>query len=60
MAWRVAIKVPMKILNASKLFFVLLPFYYIVALPVALPLMFLDYISDNKTGAGLIVIARKP
>ena len=59
LAWRVGIKVPMKILNASRLFFVLLPFYYILALPVALPLMYLDYILDNKTGAGLIVVARK-
>jgi len=59
-AWRVGIKVPMKILNASRLFFVLLPFYYVLALPVSLPLMYMDYISDNKEGAGLIVIARKP
>jgi len=60
MAWRLGIKVPMKILNASSLFFVLLPFYYILALPIALPLMYMDYSSDNKTGAGLIVIALKP
>jgi len=59
-AWRLGIKVPMKILNLSRLFFVLLPFYYILALPVMLPLMYMDYISKNKTGAGLIVIARKP
>ena len=59
-AWRIGIKVPMKLLNTSRFFFVLLPLYYVFILPVALPLMYMDYILENKTGAGLIAVARKP
>lgn len=59
-AWRLGIKYPMVMLNANRLFFLLLPFYYLVALPIVLPLMYLDYSSENKTGTGLLVIARKP
>jgi 2-polyprenyl-3-methyl-5-hydroxy-6-metoxy-1,4-benzoquinol methylase len=59
MAWRIGIKFPMLALNASKLFFVLLPFYYLVTLPLTLVLMYFDYIADNKTGTGLNVVARK-
>ena len=58
-AWRLGIKYPMQMLNSSKLLFLLLPFYYIVALPIVLPLMYLDYRSENETGTGLLVLARK-
>ena len=58
-AWRFGIKYPMMMLNRSKLSFVVLPFYYIAVLPFVLPLMYMDYVSDNETGTGLIVIARK-
>jgi 2-polyprenyl-3-methyl-5-hydroxy-6-metoxy-1,4-benzoquinol methylase len=59
MAWRLGIKFPMLALNASKLFFVLLPVYYLFTLPFTLVLMYLDYVSDNKAGTGLNVVARK-
>jgi SAM-dependent methyltransferase len=58
--WKLGIKYPMQMLGVSKIFFVLLPFYYIITLPILLPMMWLDYISDNKTGAGLNVLANKP
>jgi 2-polyprenyl-3-methyl-5-hydroxy-6-metoxy-1,4-benzoquinol methylase len=58
-AWRLGIKYPMMMLNASRLFFLLLPLYYLVALPIVLPLMYLDYSSENTHGTGLLVIARK-
>jgi SAM-dependent methyltransferase len=57
--WKIAIKYPMLLLNISKLLFVVLPFYYIFALPIVLPMMWLDYRFDNKTGAGLNVLAKK-
>ena len=59
-AWRLGIKYPMQMLNASRLLFVLLPFYYIITLPIVLPLMYLDYRSENSTGTGLLVVAGKP
>jgi 2-polyprenyl-3-methyl-5-hydroxy-6-metoxy-1,4-benzoquinol methylase len=58
-AWRLGIKFPLLLLNASKIFFIFLPFYYIASLPLILPMMWLDYSTDNKTGTGLNVVARK-
>jgi 2-polyprenyl-3-methyl-5-hydroxy-6-metoxy-1,4-benzoquinol methylase len=59
-AWRLGIKYPMQLLNASKAFFVLLPFYYVVMLWPTLALMYLDYAGTNAAGAGLLVTAEKP
>jgi SAM-dependent methyltransferase len=58
-AWRLGIKYPMLLLNMSKAFFILLPFYYVITLPFTLLLMYLDYAGTNKTGTGLIVVATK-
>ncbi len=58
-AWRLGIKYPMLLLNLSKAFFVLLPFYYLLTLPVTLLLMLLDYRGVNPSGTGLNVVARK-
>ncbi len=59
-AWRLGIKVPMQLLNASKAFFLVLPFYYLITLPIVLPLMFLDYALPNRRGTGLNVLATRP
>lgn len=59
LAWRLGIKYPMLLLNASKLFFLLLPFYYLITFPFTLFLMFLDYRGNNNAGTGLNVVARK-
>ena len=59
LAWRLGIKYPMMMLHMTRALFLLLPFYYLVALPIVLPLMYLDYVSENMTGTGLLVIARK-
>lgn len=58
-AWRLGIKYPMLLLNMSKAFFLLLPFYYLVTLPFTLLLMYLDYVRENKIGTGLVVVASK-
>jgi len=57
--WKIGIKYPMQMLNISKILFVVLPFYYIIALPLILPMMWLDYNADNKTGTGLNVLVKK-
>ena len=59
-AWRIGIKFPMFMLNLSKLFFVLLPFYYIAAFPFAIIFMTIEYFSTVKAGGGLLALARKP
>lgn len=58
-SWRLGIKIPMVLLNFSKAFALLLPFYYLLSFPFTLLFMYLDYRSDNKTGTGLLVTARK-
>lgn len=57
--WKLGIKYPMQMLNISKIFFVMLPFYYLIVLPLILPMMWLDYNAENKTGTGLNVLAKK-
>ena len=58
-AWRLGIKYPMMMLNTTRFLLLLLPFYYLLTLPFTLLLMYLDFVLTNRTGAGLIVIARK-
>lgn len=58
-AWRFGIKYPMIMLNKSKIFFAVLPFYYLVTLWFTLMLMWIDYHSNNTTGTGLLVTAQK-
>lgn len=59
-AWRISIKWPMQLLNASWLFVVLLPLYYVPVLPVAMVLNALDVSSHVDSGTGLIAVARRP
>ena len=59
-SWKLGIKIPMVLLNHSMLFALVLPFYYLLSFPFTLLFMYLDYRSDNKTGTGLLVTARKP
>ena len=49
----------MLLLGVSKAFLLLLPFYYLVAFPLVLPMMWLDYRGNNETGTGLTAIAKK-
>jgi hypothetical protein len=46
-------------LGASKWFFVLLPFYYLVTFPFCLILNWVDASSKHDSGTGLIVKAWK-
>jgi SAM-dependent methyltransferase len=58
-AWKLSMKYPMTMLNASKLFFILLPFYYVIAYPISYLLNWIDTYTKHKTGTGLIVKAWK-
>ncbi len=58
-AWRLGIKFPMLMLNVSKLFLIVLPFYYLITLPFTLIMMYIDYSSKNKIGSGINFIVRK-
>jgi SAM-dependent methyltransferase len=58
-SWRLSMKYPVMMLNSSYLFFILLPFWYMVFFPVCIILNFMDVSSEHETGTGLIVTARK-
>lgn len=58
-AWRLGIKFPIQMVNASKIFFILLPFYFLFTLPITLLFMKLDFKANNKTGSGITFIAQK-
>lgn len=57
--WRLGVKYPMQLLNISKMFFCLLPVYYLLTLPFVLPMMWMDFNANNKAGTGLNVVAGK-
>lgn len=58
-SWRLSMKWPLLMLNTSKLFFIILPFYYLIAYPIAYLLNWLDVSMTHATGTGLIVKAWK-
>jgi len=58
-AWRLGIKFPMLLLNISKIFFLVLPVYFIITFPFTFVMMFLDYNSDNEVGTGITFVAKK-
>ena len=58
-AWKLTMKYPILMLNASKLFFILLPFYYLIVMPFSLLLNYFDVVTKHKTGTGLMVKAFK-
>ena len=58
-SWRLSMKYPIQMLNTSKIFFAILPFYYLITFPFCLVLNTLDIIGNHKTGTGLVVKAWK-
>jgi SAM-dependent methyltransferase len=58
-AWKMSMYFPMRMLNITKLFFILLPFYYLIFYPIAFVLNWLDVKGNHDTGTGLIVKAWK-
>jgi SAM-dependent methyltransferase len=58
-SWRLSMKYPIRLLNISYMFFLLLPFYYLIFFPVSIILNIFDLHLTHKTGTGLLVTARK-
>jgi SAM-dependent methyltransferase len=59
-SWRLSMKYPIRMLNVSYLFFIILPLYYLIFFPVSIILNIFDLCLNHKTGTGLIVTAMKP
>lgn len=57
LAWRLLVKYPMVMLGASWAFLVVLPIYYLLALPVGLILNAIDVRVTNARGTGLLVLS---
>jgi SAM-dependent methyltransferase len=58
-SWRLSMKYPIMMLNVSYLFFIILPFYYLIFFPVSIILNIFVLHLTHKTGTGLLVTARK-
>ena len=58
--WSLLVQFPMLLLGRSMAFAVLLPLYYLVALPIGVVLNAIDLAVNNPTGTGLTVLARRP
>lgn len=58
-SWYLSMKYPILMLGTSKLFYILLPFYYLIAYPIAFALNHLDISIKLNRGMGLIVKAWK-
>lgn len=56
-SWRLSMKYPILMLGKSKLFFIVLPLYYLIAYPVSFVLNYFDVYTKHPTGTGLIVKA---
>lgn len=59
LAWKFSMKYPILMLGASKLFYLILPFYYLLFFPVCAILNCLDTNRSNDSGTGLLVKAIK-
>ncbi|MCX6286773.1 MAG: class I SAM-dependent methyltransferase [Bacteroidetes bacterium] len=59
LGWKLSMKYPILMLNASKLLFIILPFYYLIIFPFALLFNYIDLHTKHKTGTGLLVKAWK-
>lgn len=58
-SWHLSMRYPVKMLNRSSLSAIILPFYFLLVLPVVLILNISDLRLNHKTGTGLIVTAQK-
>lgn len=54
-SWRLSMKIPIKMVNVSKVFLVLLPFYYLITFPFSFILNIIDVHTSHKSGTGLVV-----
>lgn len=58
-SWKLSMKYPVMLLNFSRVFILVLPFYYLIVYPLCFLLNFIDVRKTHSTGTGLIVKAFK-
>lgn len=58
-SWRLSMKYPILMLNKSRFFYLILPFYYLIIFPFCFLLNYIDTHTGHTTGSGLVVKAWK-
>lgn len=58
-SWQISMKYPVRMINLSGFFYLILPFYYLVIFPFSLILNFFDVRFKHRKGTGLLVTASK-
>jgi SAM-dependent methyltransferase len=58
-SWKLSMKYPIVLLGVSRVFYLILPFYYVLVYPICFVLNWLDVSRGHHTGTGLIVKAWK-
>ena len=59
LSWKISMQYPLRMLNRGYIFFLILPFYYLLIMPFVLVLNYLDLRGEHERGTGLIVNAWK-
>ncbi len=59
LSWKLSMKYPILMLGKSSLFYLILPFYYLLVFPLCLILNYLDVHQVHTKGTGLLVKAYK-
>ena len=59
LSWKLSMKYPIQVVNVSKIFLILLPFYYLLVYPICFFLNISDVRRSHSTGTGLIVVSKK-
>ena len=58
-AWKLSMKYPILLLGVSKVFYLVLPLYYLIVFPFCALFNFIDVNRTNESGTGLLVKAIK-
>lgn len=58
-SWHLSIFYPLKMLNTSFAFAVILPIYYLIALPIVVLLNYIDSHTGHLSGTAIVIKARK-
>jgi len=58
-SWIFSMKYPVKLVAISRLFYIVLPFYYLIFFPFCIILNFMDLNINHKKGTGLLITAIK-
>jgi SAM-dependent methyltransferase len=59
LSWRLSMKYPIQLLGISKLFFIILPLWYLIFYPFCALFNYMDINQKHESGTGLIVKAYK-